>query len=160
VVSEDLRFQERTWRFQRLGWVAMGLLLLAALAGAFANGPISWATVHDPDNLVEITYERFQRHTAPGILTVQVAPQVTSGRAVSLHINEVLLNAIKLEKIVPEPTQATATERGIDYTIAVAGPGQRTQVRLFFTWQQTGIVRGEIGLVGRAPARFSQFVYP
>ena len=130
------------------------------MAGAFANGPLSWATAHDPDTLIEITYERLQRHTAPGILTVQVAPQVTSGKAVSFHINEVLLNAIKIEKIEPEPIQATTTERGIDYTIAIAGPGQRTQVRFFFTWQQTGIVRGEIGLVGRAPARFSQFVYP
>jgi hypothetical protein len=138
----------------------MGLLLLAALAGAFANGPLSWAKAYDPDNVVEIEYERFQRNTAPGILTVQLSARATSGTAVSLHINEALLNAIKIEKIVPEPIQATATERGIEYTLAVAGPGQRTTVRIFYTWQHTGMVKGEIGLTGRSPARFSQFVYP
>ena len=138
----------------------MGALLLAGLAGVFANGPLSWATAHDPNTLVQIAYERFQRHAAPGILTAQLAPPASDGGTVSLYLNEALVNAVKIEKIVPEPMQATAAERGIAYTIAVTGPGQRTQVRLFFTWQQTGIVRGDIGLVGRPPARFNQFVYP
>jgi len=43
------------------------------------------------------------------------------------------LNAIKVERITPEPEQAKATEHGIEYAIAVAGPGQRTSVRILFT---------------------------
>ena len=35
------------------------------------------------------------------------------------------MNAIKVERITPEPEQAKATEHGIEYAIAVAGPGQR-----------------------------------
>ena len=47
-IEEDLPLQERTWRFQRVGWAIMGLLLLSALAGLFANGPLSWGKAQDP----------------------------------------------------------------------------------------------------------------
>lgn len=77
-----------------------------------------------------------------------------------LHLNGELLNAIKVERITPEPEQAKATEHGIEYAIAVAGPGQCTSVRILFTWEQVGIVNGKVGLAARPAARFRQFVYP
>jgi len=47
-IQEEMPLQERTWRFQRVGWAAMGLLLLSDLAGLFANGPLSWGKAQDP----------------------------------------------------------------------------------------------------------------
>jgi hypothetical protein len=52
-IEEDMPLQERTWRFQRVGWAAMGLLLVSALAGLFANGPLSWGKAQDPQGLLE-----------------------------------------------------------------------------------------------------------
>jgi hypothetical protein len=84
----------------------VGLLLLSALAGLFANGPLSWGKAQDPQGLLEIEYEPFQRHTAPGQFTIHLAPQAAFGNTVPLHLNAELLNAIKVERITPEPEQA------------------------------------------------------
>lgn len=40
-VSQDLNFQRREWVVQRVGWVVMAVLLVAALLGLFGPGPLS-----------------------------------------------------------------------------------------------------------------------
>ena len=40
-IEEDVPLQERTWRFQRVGWAIMGLLLLSAsYAGVWVTAAI------------------------------------------------------------------------------------------------------------------------
>ncbi|MEN5223510.1 MULTISPECIES: hypothetical protein [Pseudomonas] len=39
-VEEDMRMQQRVWRFERVGWYALVLVVLLGLAGLFGNGPL------------------------------------------------------------------------------------------------------------------------
>lgn len=43
-VSEDLDFQRKEWRVQRIAWTCMAVLILAAALGAAGSGPLSSRT--------------------------------------------------------------------------------------------------------------------
>ncbi|HET8720461.1 MAG TPA: hypothetical protein VFM24_00430, partial [Nitrospira sp.] len=43
--DQDLRFQERIWRIERVGWLAMAAILFAAVLGLFGRGLLSQASV-------------------------------------------------------------------------------------------------------------------
>lgn len=38
-VEEDMALQRRVWRFERIGWYALLLLIGLSLAGLFSKGP-------------------------------------------------------------------------------------------------------------------------
>lgn len=160
-INDDMPLQRRTWIVERIGWIVMGILVLAALAGVFATGPASWAEAHDPSGQVRVEYERFQRHMAPFSLQVHIAPESVSGDTIAVRLNADLVNAIQVQKVVPEPQNAKATADGIAYTFAVLEPGKPAALHFSFLVSRTfGTVDARIGLSGRPPARFTIFVYP
>ncbi len=40
-VEEDIGFQRKVWRFERIGWYALLLIIVLTLAGVFSKGPLS-----------------------------------------------------------------------------------------------------------------------
>src|SRR5215213_3802507 len=86
-IAEDVLFQERTWAVQRIGWWAMGLLIVLALAGLFAAGPLSSTQTQDPTGALRAEYQRFLRLQAPSTLVLHVSPQPASGGTLSIRIN-------------------------------------------------------------------------
>jgi len=66
-VREDMRLQYAFWAWERATWVALALIVLLALSGLFAHGPLSRRTVKDA--ALSLTYERFQRVTSVARLT-------------------------------------------------------------------------------------------
>lgn len=142
-VAEDMTFQERTWIIQRFGWCAMALLILAALAGLFATGPLSSAKAHDPGGLLRVEYERFLRHRAPNTMRLHLSAQAVTGNVVSIRINNALADGIQAEKITPQPQETKATAAGVEYTFAVAEPSQPASVR--FSLNSDGVGPLEAG---------------
>jgi hypothetical protein len=61
--ADHLRFQRRSWAVQRTAWIASCLVLAAALAGAFGDGPLASRTVVVGD--VTFAFERVQRAERP-----------------------------------------------------------------------------------------------
>ncbi|MXQ14833.1 hypothetical protein [Microvirga makkahensis] len=159
-IGEDMVLQERTWMAQRIGWWAMGLILLAALAGLLATGPLSWSEARDSTGALRVEYERFQRHMAPSTLRLHLSPEAVSGGTVLIHVSDGFADAMRIEKIVPEPEQAKVTPTGLEYAFAAAEPGKAASIRFFLSSERFGSVEAEVGLSGREPARLSMFIYP
>jgi hypothetical protein len=161
-VAEDMRFQQRAWVVERFAWAVMVLLVLAAIAGLFATGPLSTAEAVDGEGLVRVRYERFARLDSPSQLDVEFAPGATSSStAVALVLGRSLAGAIQIQRVQPRPSRERSGENGgMVLELETAGVGRPTVVRIFAKWEQVGLIEGEIGLAGRPPARFVQFVYP
>ncbi|MGH8176377.1 MAG: hypothetical protein ACREV5_08970 [Steroidobacter sp.] len=138
----------------------MGLLLLAALAGVFAVGPVSSAEARDPSGLMQVGYQRFQRYGAHSDLRIFLAAAATSGGSVAIRMNSAFADAAEIQSIVPEPQHAKAMRDGVEFTFQVAEPGEPAMVRFSFKPQRMGAVHAEIALADRPPARFDSFVYP
>lgn len=81
-VEEDMRMQQRVWRFERVGWYALVLVVLLGLAGLFGNGPLSDAQVMSEDGRVHVEYQRLSRSGTTDNLRITV--RGTAGEPVML----------------------------------------------------------------------------
>jgi hypothetical protein len=61
-VLENMWLQNAFWGSERATWIVLAVILLVALSGLLAHGPLSKSTVTDGG--LSLTYERFQRVTA------------------------------------------------------------------------------------------------
>jgi hypothetical protein len=75
-VSQDIEHEKKTWRVRRIGWIGLGLVWLAGLAGVFGSGPVSGGTASGPS--LRLDYDRFGRCTAPQELTLHLGPAITA----------------------------------------------------------------------------------
>jgi hypothetical protein len=135
-------------------------LVLTALTGAFGYGPLSWQQASDPAGLVRVEYERFQRQGSEFTLRVDIAPQATTENVLSLRVSGTFLDAVEVKGIVPESREARSLGGDVEYVFPVVQPGQPATIRFALKMREVGSHSAEIGLGGREPARFTQFVYP
>jgi hypothetical protein len=62
LVGESLSLQRREWRVDRVGWVVMGLILVAGLLGVWGGGLLGSVTATGSDGRVLVDYDRFVRN--------------------------------------------------------------------------------------------------
>lgn len=117
----DMPFQRRFWRMQRLAWVAMASLVLAALAGGFGGGGPLAEGVHRQAG-VEIAWSRIQRLGAVTPMRVQLAG-MTDGEAAALRFEPGFLAEWRLRGMLPAPRAADAGAAGLRLVPASAGDG-------------------------------------
>jgi hypothetical protein len=165
-LDEDLEFERRSWRAQRVGWLVIVLLLVAAALGFFGSGPFSKRSAAIP-GLMRVEYQRFGRYQTPETLTIRLEPQATAGGVVRLGIARRFLNHSKVESIVPAPDRVEASDNRLVYVFPLVQPGLPLVVMFRLQPEQFGSIRGRITLpAGPDPADagpsigFRQFVYP
>jgi hypothetical protein len=159
-VGEDLDYQHRSWAVQRVGWVVMGLVALAALLGLFGSGPLSNATTGDESKPLWLEYERFARLQAPTRLRIHLRPSNGGDGKVRVLLNRDYLNGVQIQQVTPQPESVEAGLKQLTYVFQVTEPNQPTAVTFHLQTQQIGLLSGQVGLFGEQPLRFSQFIYP
>jgi hypothetical protein len=119
-VREDPAFQVRAWIVERIGWSAMGLLVVAGLLGAFANGPLSWTEVSD--GTLSVRYERILRDEGNGELEIRIAAIGSLPAEVVLSAD--FLASHRVMGIEPEPAESKGRPDGsVAYRFDGAGGG-------------------------------------
>ena len=157
-VHEDIDFQRKDWLAQRIGWGAIALVLLAALAGVTGSGPLSRVTRGDGRYLT-VEYERFVRHGARTTLTFRVAPAATTAGRVRIAIDRRFLVANDLQRVVPEPSTTRGRDQHVEFVHDVAA-GEALQVRWTVEPEEIGKHSVSVRLDGGPPIEMSQFTYP
>ncbi len=109
-VRENMRLQYVFWAWERATWVAMTVVVLLALSGLFAHGPLSQRTVRD--GALSVTYERFQRMTAAARLAATISGP--SADEVSLTLDPSFSDGFQIADIEPRPSSSTAGPRGLE----------------------------------------------
>lgn len=155
--QEDMPFQLRDWRAERIGWWVMGILVVLACLGLFSNGPLSTTTSRDEAQRLSVEYERFYRFGASSDMRWMVA--ATPGTETTITVSPEFLEAFVLETITPEPLQMVATADGMQLVFA-REEGAPLDIGLSMTPDEVGTVTTEIRLQGAEPVRLSTFIYP
>jgi hypothetical protein len=157
-IEEDLRFQELTWIAERLGWVVMAVIVIAALFGLF-GGPNARSQARDGSGRVQVEYQRFQRLLAPTELKITL--EASNEAIVDVAIGEQLAGVFEIRTISPQPLESFAHDGGVLLRFAVTGENKApVQIVMMGVPGKPGRAAGDIGLLGEAPARLNIFVYP
>ncbi len=155
-VADDIAFQARVWKAERIGWCVMTIVVGSGLLGVFSNGPLSNRFVASSDGVVRVEYERFGRKTAVSHFTMTVAS--SSGPEVQLRLGPDFARFYDIESLQPIPRRTTAGADGLELVFATASKGDLS-VRLAARADHFGIARINIEVEGKSIA-LKQFIYP
>ena len=154
-------YQRKEWGAQRIGWILMVALVVAAAAGLLgASGPVATAQVDAPDGSMQVEYLRLDHHLGSGELTVEIAPGFVTDGEVRLWLDRTYVDDLGLERVVPEPDRVELEPERVVYVFNVGA--EDGPLTVSFSYRQEGLWRAEaeLGLVNGSPVEFSQFVFP
>lgn len=148
-LSQDLRFVRRSWIAERVGWAALGALILAGLLGFLGPGPMSKRTAHGP---VRVDYERFERVDTPAGLKARL-----SGGARNLWVEKRWLERVDVDRLRPAPVRTLDQGEWLVYGFEGEDP---IDVQLDVRFIRAGGAEGRFGVSPDKTVSVKQFVYP
>lgn len=163
-IRQDAAFQRFEWLVQRLLKIVFLALLLAALLGAFGDGPLSQATVSSSDRRLSVSYERFCRSSAPLLLTLthQVNPRDADG--FEIWLSAAYLKKMRVCDIVPLPNETVFRGEWIGFAYDKkpndGGENEVQTIRVYLEPKCFGSVTGQARTSSGDAVRFGHFVYP
>lgn len=157
-ISQDLAFQQREWRVQRLLWAVLALLLGLGLVGVFGSGPVAHATAEAPG--LAVAYERIARKRAPHELRFVVDPSALPAGGMALWIDAALLDKLDIQRITPEPDAERAGPDRVVFAIDVADAAGPVEVVIDVEPSEPGGFAGRAGIVDGPEVGMSGFVLP
>jgi hypothetical protein len=120
-VGEDLDFQRSWWRFEKLAWIILAVVLAADALGVFGRGWLAKAQRHAADHSLQLSYERIQRAGTPSMMTIEFAPSAVEGSEVHLLSSLSIVKELGAQRIIPQPQTSAIGPAGITYTFPVTG---------------------------------------
>jgi hypothetical protein len=156
-LQEDMRFQRRSWRVQRVGWGVMVLFLAAGLAGVFGGGPLSDARA-GTSRALSVRYERLVRRGIPSELVVTFTPRHVVSR---LSIETRYLEQAGIEQIWPRPSAVEALgDRTVFSFLTPEAGGPPAVVVFTLESGSMGSLSARLEMENLPPVRVRHFVYP
>ncbi|MCC6421786.1 MAG: hypothetical protein IT429_26510 [Gemmataceae bacterium] len=155
-IDEDMVFQRRAWRLQRVAWALGGLVLIAGLLGLLGNGPLAGATARSGE--FEARYDRFLRLEAPSTLQFDMPAPEGEGE-VRLRLSGGWVEKSQVTGVTPEPASAAGGEQSLVYTFTAEEGQQSVAIQIHFEPSRFGRVKG-VAETGGERVTFTQWVYP
>lgn len=156
-IEEDPIHQRRLWRFERVGWCGLCLVVLLAMLGLFSEGPLSHKQIRNAEGTLLVQYQRFVRNGASSQLLLQA--RGAPSKPLELVLAGDLLEGFSIETIQPAPQLSSSAGQGVQLDVQ---PDSHGTVRVHLTLRNAGVglYREEVGIAGGEPVRFTQVIYP
>ena len=155
-LEQDLQYQQRSWMVERVGWIAMSLITIAALLGLTGSGWLSRGKVGQPTDPVWVEYERIGRFQSPEELRIYIN-QISSSNQIEIGMSRQYLEDVQIQQITPELDRIEQSSDRLTYIFKGTTPGAIT---FYMQPEQVGLVKGSVELEGVQPLAFQQFIYP
>jgi hypothetical protein len=149
-------FHRREWFVQRTGWTLLGVLILAACAGLFGNGPLAHQQLPIEGNVLDI--DRFARREAASEWVFR--PQMSTDRhdEFAVRISSQFLEHYRIVTIIPEPRQQVIDKDDVLFRFAADRSG--SVITFNVEPLHMGWSTGEFRIGHSSPVRVRQLVYP
>lgn len=151
-IDEDIKFQRRVWTVERVGWAIVAVVIAAALAGIFGNGPLSRASAQAAG--LQIVYERFARSQQ----STELRCVVSGGQPeLQIALSRDYLDSFHIETITPAPVRNEAAGEWLVYRFAGAAP---LSITFNLKPKNFDSVIGSVRTGAGETVTFHQFIYP
>jgi hypothetical protein len=155
-LREDMRFQRRSWRIQRVAWAGMVLFLLAGVAGLFGGGPLSDART--TSRTLDVRYDRLVRRGIPSELVVTFSPRHDVSR---IAMDTRYLDRAGIQQVWPRPSTVEAIGDRTVFSFLTPRTGDSPAVVVFTLESDSmGSLSTPVRLEDLPPVRVRHFVYP
>lgn len=156
-IREDMTYQLKVWRFERVGWYVLVLVVLMGLLGVFSRGLLSSRDVRSEDGKVRVEYEMFHRNGSTNSMRITLSS--TPNSPVELELAGHLLEGFSIETLQPEPLRSRSSAQGIRLWLLTDLDGQAT---LYITLRGDGLgfYRSQISSPGINGIKLVQFIFP
>ena len=159
-VPDDMTTQHREWRFERIGWGVMLLIVLAAGVGLLGPGWLSHTRAASRDQTAVVEYEQHLRKSAPAELRVELLPQALTGDEVRLSLDNDYLKPMNLVRIVPEPVRAEVAAETTEFVFQLSEARHSGGVTFSFEPREPGLVTGAFRVNRRSLVPLRHVVFP
>ena len=159
-LNQDLDFQRRSWKVQRVAWVLMALFVLVAVLGLLGGGgPLSSTTGGSEADGLRIEYDRFLRQGKPSSFDIR-AQAAEGENQLRLWIERSYLSSFQLEQIVPEPSQTETHSEQLIFTFDLTQPGDSIELNFELRPERVGSISGKVGIEDGPALEINHFIYP
>jgi hypothetical protein len=153
-----LRHHRLEWRIERCAWIALLIIIAAALAGFLGPGPLTRRQRTSDDGSLTIQYQAVERNAAPGQLVVRA--RLPAGTAqLRLAFSRSFCDRVTAESIVPSPLSVEADGDDVVYTFAARSSAD-VVVMYRYEYHECDVFEHRIALDEGSPIRFRQYVLP
>jgi hypothetical protein len=152
-------FQQREWRWQRVGWILLVGVVVAGLAGLLGDGPLSSTSSSSMDGAVQASFDRFLHRSDPSVVTLRISERRRDG-SLQVHIGSEFLHRVRLLRITPEPESEIPGAGGINFQFASDEAGAPAEIAFRFEPKEWGSLQSDVALDDGSRVNVAQFVYP
>lgn len=156
-VHEDMRMQQSVWTFERVGWYALVIIVLLALAGVFGNGPLSNAEAVSADGKLRVQYQRLSRTGTVDTLRIMV--QGSAGKPLTVTLDGTLFREASIETMQPAPLSSMSKGQALLLQLGTSNDGLAT-LYLTVRSEYVGTLRGMVEADPGTAVSLSTFLFP
>lgn len=157
-LRHDRGRQRQEWRFERIGWCVLALLIVAALGGAFGDGPLARASASAPAG-ARVDYERVVRYGTSTMLSLTLPPAAARDTMAVVTLDRAFLNAVDVDDVRPNPLETRASADRVEYHVRRAQADAPMRVDFTLKGTSAGWRQGRVGTDAGVVA-IRQFVLP
>ncbi len=123
AVGENLDFQHKWWRFERVVWAVFLVILVCDVLGLFGRGWLAQASRATSDGALKLKYERIARASTPSVMTLEFGDGAIQNGHIQVFVSDSIVKPLGAQRISPQPERSSLGEDGITYTFpATQGP--------------------------------------
>jgi len=159
-INQDLNFERRSWKVERVAWAIAALVLLAALLGFLGPGPLGKVTAASPDKSISLDYYRMERHQAPAEWRLQIDGKLAKQGELRLWVHRRLVEVTGTLQIDPAPESVEIQDERFVYAFKAVKPPPIIKVFFRFEPNKIGKTLARLGVVDGPAVEFSQFYLP
>jgi hypothetical protein len=156
-VREDIEFQHKVWRFERVGWYVLVLLVILTLLGLFSRGPLSSREAQSADGSIGVEYEMFHRNGSTNPLVIRL--QGPSNAVLEVELDGDWLEGFDVQSVQPQPVRSAAAGPGMKVWVQADQQG-RANLHLSLLGEGLGTYQSHIKTNNGAEVTFNQFIFP